>query len=757
MIDNGINEKVRQLKSQVAALEQLLLTKNQTVLPQADKLEQALGLLQQVWAETGSELEPATSTEVLGESSESIWGDDPTLLRSLIDSIARLETVVEVSTAVSTILEADRLLQAVVDLTKERFGLYHAHIYLLNEFGDTLELAAGAGEVGRQLVAEGWHIPVEQGQSLVARAARIGEVVIANNVHQEPDWLPNSLLPETRSEMAVPMMIGGLVLGILDVQAAAFDHFTAEDARVQLALAAQIAVALENASQHERTRTALAEVQQSQTLLQAIIDATPDWIFVKDRQHRYRQVNRSYAASLHLQPSDFIGKNDLELGFPEEIVKGDPATGIRGFWADDQEVIESGETKFIEGETAEVDGEPVYLSTRKIPLLDSAGEVWGVLDFVQDISERMRTAKALAKQAGELKTVVEVSTAVSTIREVNRLLQAVVDLTKEQFHLYHTHIYVLDEMGATLDLAAGAGEVGRQMVAEGWRIPLSREQSLVARAARTGQGVIVNDVRENPGWLPNPLLPDTRSELAVPMLMGERVLGVLDLQSAEINRFSDEDARIQTALAAQIAVALENARLFAGREQASLMLEKRVKELDCLNDIGQEMELAPAVPALLQWVTERIPPAMRYPELALAAIEYDNKVYGFPTAISLPVQMTHGLYVGGEILGKVYIAYTERQDFLDEESALLGAIATRLSGYIENRRLFNQLQVRAQREQILRQVTDRIRSSVDAETIMRTAAREVGQVLGRPAFIYLGDRESHKKPAADDQQKDRLG
>ena len=77
---------------------------------------------------------------------------------------------------------------------------------------------------------------------------------------------------------------------------------------------------------------------------------------------------------------------------------------------------------------------------------------------------------------------------------------------------------------------AGAGEVGQKMVAQGWSISLDREHSLVARSARDRQGVIVNNVRKAPDWLPNPLLPDTHSELAVPIIVGERILGVLDVQ-----------------------------------------------------------------------------------------------------------------------------------------------------------------------------------------------------------------------------------
>ena len=107
-----------------------------------------------------------------------------------------------------------------------------------------------------------------------------------------------------------------------------------------------------------------------------------------------------------------------------------------------------------------------------------------------------------------------------------------------------------------LVLVAGTGEVGRQMIGQGWHIPLQAKQSLMARAARTRRSVLVNDVHSDPTWLPHPLLPDTQAELALPLLIGDQLLGVLDLQSNEVNHFSPDDVHVQSTLAAQIAVAL---------------------------------------------------------------------------------------------------------------------------------------------------------------------------------------------------------
>ena len=199
----------------------------------------------------------------------------------------------------------------------------------------------------------------------------------------------------------------------------------------------------------------------------------------------------------------------------------------------------------------------------------------------------------VADRTKALATVAEVGTATSTILETERLLQAVVDLTKERFSLYHSHIYLLDEAGENLVLASGAGEVGRTMVAEKRFIPLSREQSLVARAARERKGVTVNDVTLASDFLPNPLLPDTRSELAVPMIVGGNVIGVFDIQSEQAGRFTEADISVQTTLAAQVATSVQNVRQFE-RSKAQADLETLV------NAIGQKIQRASSVEEVLQ-------------------------------------------------------------------------------------------------------------------------------------------------------------
>jgi signal transduction histidine kinase len=194
--------------------------------------------------------------------------------------------------------------------------------------------------------------------------------------------------------------------------------------------------------------------------------------------------------------------------------------------------------------------------------------------------ESLRLNEELQARAAELQTVARVSTTASTALDPDELLQSVVDLTKERFGLYHAHIYLLDETGTSLFLAAGAGEVGRKLAADGWNIPTTHPSSLVANAARHRTPVIANDVfrDRNTGFLSNALLPDTRSEMAVPMVVGDKLLGVFDVQSDKPERFSEDDINIYGTLASQVGIALQNARLYV--EQAAAVTQLR--ELDRL-------------------------------------------------------------------------------------------------------------------------------------------------------------------------------
>jgi GAF domain-containing protein len=266
------------------------------------------------------------------------------------------------------------------------------------------------------------------------------------------------------------------------------------------------------------------------------------------------------------------------------------------------------------------DGGVGYISVNIHIDRDNQGHILRYYGANQDITDRKLVEQALAKRATELELAARVSTAAATMIEADRLMQEVVDLTKQTFKLYHAHIYILNEAGDILQLTSGAGEVGKQMVAEGRSIPLNREQSLVARAARNRAGVIVNNVHNDPDFLPHPLLPETRSELAVPMIVGDKVIGVFDVQSNQVDHFTDEDIRIQTTLAAQVAVAVQNANTYS-------RAQRQAERETALNVIGQKIQTATSVEAVLQIAARELGRALNAP-LTIAQLGIKDRKNG---------------------------------------------------------------------------------------------------------------------------------
>jgi len=472
-------------------------------------------------------------------------------------------------------------------------------------------------------------------------------------------------------------------------------------------------------------------------LLDSLMDNVPYRIYFKDAESHYIRVNRAWLNLYGLDdPAQVVGKGDFDM-LPEE--------NARATLADEQAVMRSGRPVVDkESKRKWPDGHETWSSTTKLPLYDEEGKIVGTFGISRDITEQKRLLADVERRALQLQTAAEVSRAASSILNVDELLPQVVELIRARFNLYYTGLFLVDETGQWAMLRAGTGEPGRKMLEAGHRLPLSGA-SMLSSCIAQGKASVALEVEKTVQHEENPYLPETRSEMALPLISRGYAIGAMTIQSIQPAAFTQEDIITLQTMADQLANAIENAVLFDESRRARVLLDKRVRGLDCLNDIGRKLEETVSMPRFLQWVTERIPPIMQYPDLCVVAIEYRGQVYGVPEALALPRQMVQGLRIEGELVGRLCIAYTEEHDFLDEESALLGDIARRVNGYLENQRLLSETQARVRREQTLREITNRVRSSMDPDTIMRTAIRELGTALGRPSFVRLGSAEQLSK------------
>ncbi len=602
----------------------------------------------------------------------------------------RQQAAYELGQRLAALLDPEELLKETVNRLAETFEYYHVHVYLLDEEGQRLVVREGLGQVGQMLKEMGHAIPLDAERSLVARSGRTLEPVIVNDVTEDPDHLPNPLLPLTRSEVAVPLIVGSRLVGVLDVQQKEAGAFDEDEIRTLSIIANQLAVALANAQLfaenaqrlaiiensanavalgdlnggfiygnpvlrgllgdipaeevrrhkfadlvdpetrryvaetimpllHERGRwhgeatlyrsdgspfpaevtlflihdeqgqprniaaiiTDITERKQAEEarrqqeqLLRLIIDTSPDWIFVKDLQYRYMLVNKAFAEYYGQRtPEEMVGKDDYDLGTPAYLIEGDPEKGIRGFRTDDRAVLEQGETIFNPYDVVNyADGTLHVFETEKLPLRDTTGEVIGVLGLARDVTER-EEARRRQQAAYEL------ARQLTTLLDVDTLLRETLVRLKETFGYYHAHVYLLDkEYGTKLVVREGLGEAGKILKEMGHTIPVDAERSLVARAARTLEPVVVNDVTQSPDHLPNPLLPETASEVAVPLVLGDKLLGVLDVQDSRVGHFDEDEVRTLLIVANQLAVALSNAALYLEQLETA----ERLRELDKL-------------------------------------------------------------------------------------------------------------------------------------------------------------------------------
>ncbi len=342
-----------------------------------------------------------------------------------------LQAAAQVGRAITSILDPDELLERAVDIICEAYGFYYAGVFLIDETGKWAVLRAGYGAPGAAMLAEGYKLEVG-GRSMVGAATSMGNAMIALDVGKEPVHLKNPHLPLTRSEMALPLIVGGKVIGALTVQSTEEAAFSSDDITALQAMADQLAIAIQNARFHQEVTRMGAQAKRHATLLAAAAE---------------------------------VGRN------------------------------------------------------------------------------------------------------ITSILDLDELLRKAVDIICDAYGFYYAGVFLIDETGKWAVLRAGRGDAGAAMIAEGHRLEVGGH-SMIGTATGQRRALIALDVGEEPVHFKNPHLPLTRSEMALPLIVGNEVIGALTVQSTEEAAFSDEDITSLQAMADQLAIAIQNARLLKELEAA---------------------------------------------------------------------------------------------------------------------------------------------------------------------------------------------
>jgi GAF domain-containing protein len=341
-------------------------------------------------------------------------------------------------------LDPDLLLDQTVNIICDEFGFYYAGVFLIDELGEWAVLRSGRGEAGAAMLAAGHKLKVD-GHSMIGAATGQRQARIALDVGDEPVHFKNPYLPRTRSEMALPLVVGDEVIGAVTVQSVEEAAFSDDDITVLQTMADQLAVAIHNANLHLQNRRLLARAERRARLLAAAA-----------------QVGRD----------------------------------------------------------------------------------------------------------------------VTSILDMDELMSEMVDIICDAYGFYYAGVFLVDEAGEWAVLRTGRGEAGATMVAVGHKLAVGGH-SMIGTCVDLNQARIALDVGEEPVHFKNPYLPHTRSEMALPLAVGDEVIGAVTVQSVEEAAFSDDDITSLQAMADQLAIAINNARLLEELEAAHAELV-RTKTFEAL-------------------------------------------------------------------------------------------------------------------------------------------------------------------------------
>ena len=401
-----------------------------------------------------------------------------------------------------------------------------------------------------------------------------------------------------------------------------------------------------------------------------------------------------------------------------------------------------------------------------------------------------------------LEASADVGSMIASIFDVDHLLAQVVNSIQERFNFYHTGIYLLDESGRWLVLREATGDAGARMKATGYRLPLSESTMIGATALRRDTRV-AHYTHQDMRVFAKTRLPYTRSQMVLPLLLGEDILGVLDIRSVEEDMFDDDDVRAVRSMANQIAIALQNARQFS--EEATMLestsplfrINRRLAQAATtdsvasavVNSIAETGADGCSVVEFGEWLGgapiqftyranwrrvqqtigetniwlpiehDPLPPDVSDTLWTIRDVLAEESTVEYAEAQRLPYPIRQLLATQGiravaniplqsrdRVLGHVIVLRNSPGPFPSGALRLYEALSSQAAVAFERARLWDDVQERAAREKIIREAAIRMRATLDIDTVLQTGASEISTALGLSALdirIRLADDTAH--------------
>jgi GAF domain-containing protein len=327
------------------------------------------------------------------------------------------------------------------------------------------------------------------------------------------------------------------------------------------------------------------------------------------------------------------------------------------------------------------------------------------------------------RRARQFEAIAQVARATTSIHDENTLLSRLAQVISEQFGFYHVGIFLLDEEHQQAVLRASNSEGGRKMLARRHHLKIGHA-GIVGHVAASGTPRIALDVELDAAFKDNPDLPETHSELALPLKAGDQIIGVLDVQSKEVNAFKSEDTEILYILADQVAIAIQNARAHDATQRLLDEAQKAsaayIKETWRLLQ-SQEKKIGYLVSDNLVKPLERF-----------VSTHYFNKVLsqgevlmenGNTATLAIPIRLRD------EVVGVMDIQVATGHEWDPDEVDIAKAVADRLSLALETATLLESTQRRAEIERLTAEISGKVSASINLRNVLQTAVEELGNVL----------------------------
>jgi GAF domain-containing protein len=325
------------------------------------------------------------------------------------------------------------------------------------------------------------------------------------------------------------------------------------------------------------------------------------------------------------------------------------------------------------------------------------------LESTQDLLQ-----KHIQKQLNQLQTAAQVASRAAAIHDFDELLAQAVRLISERFGFYHAGIFLTDETGEYAVLRAASSEGGQRMLERGYRLKVG-QQGIVGFVARQGEARLSSEVGSDSIYLNHPDLPQTRSEASLPLKLRGRVFGVLDVQSDQEHAFAQEDLEVLQILADQLALAIDNALLLKESRAAAAQMEKLYRQhvtASWQNILSQR-----------QFAYFFDPHGVRRASPASIPQSPDEH------QVTVPIEL-RGQKIGALVLRRE----AGQPAWSAEDTELIQKSVSQVALALENARLLDETRRQASREQLINQLSANFARAADIESLLRTAAYELGKL-----------------------------